>query len=113
MANTLNRQILNNFTQSGEAIIPISVNNNLIGNIKGFITMTKSINNASQVVNRTKIKSQQASNKQHLGTLKLWQRHIEALSKPRTEPMETSNSEKLDAFLDIQIDTLKSNRNIR
>ena len=100
--NALKRQILNNFTQSGEEIFVQSVNNNVIGIRTGLTTMTRSNNKPELATNNTKVKSH-INNKQRLGTLKLWQKHIEALSKPSPEPMLKRYDEELDAFLDTQM----------
>ena len=63
--------------------------------------MTQSSNKAQQSINNTEVKKH-VNNEQRLGTLKLWQKHIEALSKPSREPQLIRYDEELDSFLETQ-----------
>jgi len=64
--------------------------------------MTQANSKENQSINNTEIKKH-INNEQRLGTLKLWQKHIEALSKPNHEPQLVRYDEELDSFLDTQI----------
>ena len=64
--------------------------------------MTRSNNKSQEPINNTEVK-ERVNNEQRLGTLKLWQKHIEALSKPSAKPMLKRYDEELDSFLDTQI----------